>query len=157
MLFSSGQPCSLTSRTKIPIAQPAGPEGAVGALFAQADRLDRQWEEEGAASNDIEMLMQADEAVRIAEAVMWVIEHPQAREAIRRITKSDMRLSTRQPTQGKDALWELALPGLPTPYGIACKKVYSDASVGKQFSKGLKQRAPYSGAGLVAFKLDVIP
>ena len=42
-------------------------------------------------------------------------------------------------------------------YGIACKKVYSDASVGKQFSKGLKQRAPYSGAGLVAFKLDVIP
>ena len=39
-------------------------------------------------------------------------------------------------------------------YGIACKKVYSDASVGKQFSKGLKQLIPYSGAGLVAFNLD---
>ena len=105
MLFSSGQPCSLTSRTKNPIAEPTGPESAVGALFAKADRLDRQWEEEGAASNDIEMLMQADEAVRIAEAVMWVIEHPQAREAIRRITKCGLRLSTRQHSQGKDALW----------------------------------------------------
>jgi hypothetical protein len=155
---------------------PAGPKSAVGALFAKADRLDREWEQ-GVASNDIEMLMQADEAVRIAEAVMEAIEHPEAREAIRRITKSDMRLSTRQPSQGKDALWELglmsflrgrgvsaafkdppdlelALPGLPTPYGIACKKVYSDASVGKQFSKGLRQLAPYSGAGLVAFNLD---
>ena len=41
-------------------------------------------------------------------------------------------------------------------YGIACKKVYSDASVGKQFSKGLKQLAPYSGAGLLAFNLDAL-
>lgn len=155
---------------------PAGPACAVGALFAKADRLDREWEE-GTPSNDIEMLMQADEAVRIAEAVMEAIKQPEAQEAIRRITKSNMRLSTRQPSQGKDALWELDLmsflcgrgvaaifkdppdleldlPDLPAPYGIACKKVYSDASVGKQFSKGLMQLAPYSGAGLVAFNLD---
>ena len=103
------------------------------------------------------MLIQADEAVRIAEAVMAVIEHPQAREAIRRITKCGMRLSTRQHSQGKDALWELTLPGRPTPYAIACKKLDSDAFVGKQFSKRLKQLAAYSGAVPVAFKLDVIP
>ena len=155
---------------------PAGPACAVGALFAKADRLDREWEE-SKPSNDIEMLIQAGEAVRIAEAVMEAIELPEAQEAIRRITKSDMRLSTRQPSQGKDSLWELDLmaflrrrgvtaifkdppdleldlPGLSAPYGIACKKVYSDASVGKQFSKGLKQLVPYSGAGVVAFNLD---
>jgi hypothetical protein len=121
--------------------------------------------------------MMADEAARIATALLQAIGQPEAREAIRRITKSDMRLSTRQPSQGKDALWELDLMSflrgrsatvsikdppdleleLPSPlgsYGIACKKVYSEDSVGKQFSKGLKQLEPYAGAGLVAFNLD---
>ena len=97
---------------------PAGPGCAVGALFAKADRLGRQWEE-GAASDDIEMLMQADEAVRIAEAVMEAIGQPEAREAIRRITKSDMRLSTRQASQGKDALWELDLMAFLRGRGVS--------------------------------------
>lgn len=155
---------------------PAKPNSAVGSLFAKADRLDREWTE-GMASKDIEMVMASDEAARIAEALLEAIKHPEAREAIRRITKSDMRLSTRQPSQGKDALWELGLmfllrgqgvnaifkdppdleitfPGLLGAYGIACKKVYSEDSVDGQFSKGLKQLAPYRGAGLVAFNLD---
>ena len=49
---------------------------------------------------------------------------------------------------------ELTLPGMSTPYGIACKKVYSENSLNRRFSKGLKQLLPYSGAGLVAFNLD---
>lgn len=155
---------------------PAKPNSAVGSLFAKADRLDREWTQ-GTPSDDIVGLMQADEAYRIAEAVLEVIQEPEAREAIRRITKSDMSLSTRQPSQGKDALWELglmsflrgrgasvtfkdppdlelALPGLLGAYGIACKKVYSEDSVEGQFSKGLRQLQPFSGAGLVAFNLD---
>jgi hypothetical protein len=155
---------------------PATPNSPVGALFAQADRLDREWEA-GAPSDDIETLMLADEAARIADAVLEAIKQPDSRESIRRITISDMRLSTRQPSQGKDALWELdlmlflrrrgaavvfkdppdlelSLPGLTTPYGIACKKVYSEKSLNRQFSKGLKQLLPYAGAGLVAFNLD---
>lgn len=155
---------------------PAKPNSAVGWLFSKADHLDREWRD-GTTSQHIEVLMLADEAARIAEAVLEVIEQPESRLAIRRISKSDMRLSTRQSSQGKDALWELSLmsflrgqgvtatfkdppdleiflPGLLGPYGIACKKIYSDNSVDKQFSKGLKQLAPYSGAGLVAFNID---
>jgi hypothetical protein len=49
---------------------------------------------------------------------------------------------------------EVTLPGLLGPYGIACKKVYSEKSVDGQFSKGLQQLVPYSGAGLIAFNLD---
>ncbi len=49
---------------------------------------------------------------------------------------------------------EILLPGNLGEYGIACKKVYSEESVGKQLAKGLKQIEPYRGAGLVAFNLD---
>lgn len=155
---------------------PAETNSAVGELFAQADRLDSEWQT-NIALDDIEMLMQADEAARIAEAVLEAIEQPDTRESIRRITASDMRLSTRQPSQGKDALWELdlllflrrrgagvlfkdppdlelTLPGVSSSNGIACKKVYSEKSLSRQFSKGLKQLRPYSGTGLVAFNID---
>ncbi len=155
---------------------PARTGSALGALFAKADRLNREWTA-GIPSEDIEILMQADDAARIAVAVLEAIEQPESREAIHRITRSDMRLATRQPSQGKDALWELdlmsflrgrgaaatfkdppdleiMLPENLGAYGIACKKVYSESSVDGQFSKGLKQLAPYSGAGLVAFNLD---
>jgi hypothetical protein len=87
---------------------PALPNSAVGSLLARADRLDRDWTA-GVASNDNEIIRQADDAARIAEAVLNAIGQPEAREAIRRITKSDMHLSTRQRSQGKDALWELDL------------------------------------------------
>jgi hypothetical protein len=155
---------------------PAATDSAVESLFGQADRLVREWEQ-GPPLDDIEMLTLADEAARIADAVLETIKQPEARDAIRRITTSEMRLSTRQHSQGKDALWELdlmsflrrrgttvtfkdppdlelTLPGMSTPYGIACKKVYSENSLNRRFSKGLKQLLPYSGAGLVAFNLD---
>jgi len=70
---------------------PARPGSAVGALFAKADRLDREWIL-GKPSDDIELLMQADDAFRIAVAILEAIEQPNSWEAIRRITKSDMRL-----------------------------------------------------------------
>jgi len=152
------------------------PNSALGSLFAKAGRLNKTWIA-GTDAEDIATLIEADEAYRIAEAVVAAIEEAEAREAIRRITKSDMRLSFRQPSQGKDALWELSLiaflrsRGVPVGfkdppdleiylgdslggYGVACKKVYSLDSVGKQFSKGLKQIEPYQGCGLVAFNLD---
>lgn len=153
----------------------AKPQSALGALFAKADRLSRQWAE-GSVSEDLSGLMESDQAYLIAEAVLAAVDDPEAREAIRRVTKSELRLQRRDPSQGKDALWELSLAalfkarGVPavfkepdlevdlgTPfggYGIACKKVYSLNSVEKQFSKGLKQLSPYNGAGLLAFNLD---
>lgn len=152
------------------------PNSALGSLFAKAGRLNKTWIA-GTDTEDITTLIEADEAYRIAEVVAAAIKESDAREAIRRITKSDMRLSVRQPSQGKDALWELSLiaflrgrgatvrfrdpPDLEIDlggslggYGVACKKVYSLDSVEKQFSKGLKQIEPYRGWGMVAFNLD---
>ncbi|MFL9996241.1 hypothetical protein PQR34_34610 [Paraburkholderia sediminicola] len=151
------------------------PNSALGALFSKADKLNRSWIAQ-TDKEDIRMLIEADEAARIAESVLSAVNDSAASEAIRRITKSDMHLSTRQPSQGKDALWELSLMkflqlrNVPTrfkdppdleilfsdlgEYGVACKKVHSEDSVGKQLTKGLKQIEPYRGAGLVAFNLD---
>lgn len=154
------------------------PGSALGSLFRRALLLNEQWEAQS-NSQDILTLMQADDAVRIAAAVEEVLDDPDAAEPIRRITKSDMQLTTRQPSQGKDALWELdllsfmkrrsvparmqeppdlvvTLPGALGDYGLACKKVYSERSVAKQLQKGCRQLADMDGPGLVAFNLDDI-
>lgn len=150
---------------------------ALGSLFRKARVLNEQWEAE-TNGQDILTLMQADEAVRIALAVEAVLDEPEAVEAIRRITKSDMHLSTRQPSQGKDALWELDLhlflqnrrilvriqepdlvvtfPDFLCEYGVACKKVYSEDSVEKQLKKGCRQLLKTGIPGVVAFNLDDI-
>ena len=152
------------------------PNSALGSLFRKAQVLDEQWQAQSDAQ-DILTLMQADDAVRIAQAVEAVLDDPQAAEPIRRITKSDMHLTTRQPSQGKDALWEIdllaflcrhgvparlreppdlviTLPGLLGDYGFACKKVYGEDSVASQLRKGCKQLCAMRGPGVVAFNLD---
>ena len=153
------------------------PHSALGLLFRKALALNEQWE---ARTNgqDILTLIQADEAVRIAQAVEAVLHEPAAEDAIKRITKSDMNLSTRQLSQGKDALWELdlhlflqnrkvpvriqepdlvvSLPDLLGDYGVACKKVYSENSVEKQLQKGCQQLCAMGVPGVVAFNLDDI-
>jgi hypothetical protein len=152
------------------------PNSALGSLFQKARLLDEQWQAQTDAQ-DILTLMQADDAVRIAQAVEQVLDDPLATEPIRRITKSDMRLTTRQPSQGKDALWELdllaflrrrgvpariqeppdlavTLPGLLGDYGFACKKVYGEDSVASQLRKGCNQLRSMQSPGVVAFNLD---
>ena len=151
---------------------------ALGSLFQKARILNEQWEAQ-TDQKDILTLMQADDAVRIAAAVEAVLDDPEATEAIRRITKSDMYLTTRQPSQGKDALWELDLlsfltrrgvpvrmqeppdlavnlPGLLGDYGFACKKVYREGSVASQLRKGCHQLRAMGSPGIVAFNLDDI-
>ncbi|WP_426394281.1 hypothetical protein ACN9M1_10890 [Ralstonia sp. R-29] len=152
------------------------PNSALSQLFAKADRLNRAWIAQD-DSEDVLTLCATDEAAWIADAILGAIDERGSHQAIRRIAKSDMRLSQRHSSQGKDALWELSLreflrlrgvtttfkdpPDLEIPLpdmlgdvGIACKKVYSEESVEKQFSKGLAQLKPYSGVGMVAFNLD---
>jgi len=151
---------------------------ALGSLFQKARLLNEQWQAQ-TDEQDILTLMQADDALRIAEAVEEVLADPRAAEPIRRITKSDMHLTTRQPSQGKDALWELdllafprrrgvpariqeppdlavTLPGLLGDYGFACKKVYSEDSVASQLRKGCQQLRTMGSPGVVAFNLDDI-
>lgn len=152
------------------------PNSALGSLFRKAQMLDEQWRAQ-TDEQDVLTLMQADDAVRIAQAVEAVLDDPQAAEPIRRITKSDMHLTTRQPSQGKDSLWELdllallrrrgvqvrlqeppdlatTLPGLLGDYGFACKKVYGEGSVASQLRKGCNQLRAMGSPGFVAFNLD---
>ena len=83
----------------------------------------------------------------------------QGQPQIRQIAKSDVHLTTRQLSLGKDALWELdllsflkrrgvpvrmqeppdlavTLPGPWGDYGFACKKVYREDSVASKLRKG---------------------
>lgn len=154
------------------------PTSALGSLFQKARLLDEQWQAQ-TGDQDILTLMQADDALRIAEAVEEVLDDPLASELIRRITKSDMHSKTRRPSQGKDALWELdllaflrrrgvqarmqeppdlavTLPGSLGDYGFACKKVYGEDSVASQLRKGCHQLRAMGGPGVVAFNLDDI-
>ena len=152
------------------------PHSALWLLLLKASALNEQWEAQ-THGQDIHTLMQADEALRIAQAIAEVIDEPGAAEAIRRMTKSDMNLSTRQPSQGKDALWELDLlkflrshrvaarlqeppdiaidlPDGLGSYGIACKKLYSQDSLETPLRKGYQQLQRMGSPGLVAFNLD---
>ncbi|WP_119153625.1 hypothetical protein [Caldimonas tepidiphila] len=152
------------------------PNSALGSLLLKASALNEQWEAQ-THGQDILTLMQADEALRIAQAVGEVLDEPDAGELIRRMTKSDMNLSTRQPSQGKDALWELDLLKFLTShqvaarlqeppdialdlpdglgsYGIACKKLYSEDSLETPLRKGYQQLERMGRPGLIAFNLD---
>lgn len=152
------------------------PNSALGSLFQKARILDEQWQAQ-TDTQDILTLIQADDALRIAEAIEEVLNDALATEPIRRITKSDMHSSTRRPSQGKDALWELDLlaflrrrgvparmqeppdlavtrPGVLGDYGFACKKVYGEDSVAGQLRKGCHQLRAMGSPGVVAFNLD---
>ncbi|WP_300244744.1 hypothetical protein [Pseudomonas sp.] len=148
---------------------------ALGSLFAMVRRLankskkldDKKWRA---------TFLRANEAIRIAKGVEAALNDPGAKEAIHRITSSDMSLSTRQESSGKDALWELELyrrfklgkipvyfaePDLVVSlgsklgeYAIACKKIYSLNNVQKSFKDGCDQLKTHGRPGVIAFNLD---
>lgn len=148
---------------------------ALGSLFAMVRRLvnrskeldDKKWRT---------TFLRANEAVRIANAVEAALDDTGAKEAIHRVTASDMNLSNRQESRGKDALWELDLyrrfklgeipvhfaePDLVISlgaklgeYAIACKKVYSVDNVPKSFKEGCDQLKTHGRPGVIAFNLD---
>lgn len=151
-------------------------DSALGKLLRQAEELSLDWKK-GSAIGGIRRLIDASHANRIVNAIDLVSDDPQAIEALRRISGNDVNLSARNPSQGKDALWELELlaflrrrkvaarlvdpPDIVVDigfgdYGIACKKVYSERGVEAQMRKGCRQLAPFSGAGVVALNLDDI-
>jgi len=148
---------------------------ALGSLFAMVRRLakdakpmnDKRWRT---------TFLRANEAVRIAYAVESALKDPGAKEAIHRVTDTNMNLTAKQTSMGKDALWELdlfrrlQLGGVPVrfdepdlvvslgekfgDYAIACKKVYSQNNVANSFKKGCEQLADHKKPGIVAFNLD---
>jgi hypothetical protein len=154
---------------------PCRPGSSLAILFSKVKRLneqskplsDEQWRS---------VFIQANEAVRIARSIETALADPGSKAAIDRVTRSDINLSTRQRSQGKDALFELDLyrrfklgkvevrfeePDLIVPlsnssldYGVACKKVYSEANVASRFKDGCRQLRDHRRQGIVAFNLD---
>lgn len=150
-------------------------DSALGVLLRDADRLAKAWDEGDSSERGIFRLLNAAHVNRISEAILMVGDEPGAVEPIRRIAGSDMDLSARSLSHGKNALWELDLLSflrrrsidaelIDPPdivcrfpfgkYAIACKKVYSEKGVEAQMRKGVTQLIPFGGVGLVAFNLD---
>ncbi|WP_423193149.1 hypothetical protein [Cupriavidus sp. H18C2] len=147
---------------------------ALGQLFRNAERVAEAWAT-GSRDGDIRQVLNAAHADRISQSIILLQDELQILEPLKRIAGSDMNLSLRNLSQGKDALWELNLlaflrqrqvqanlidpPDIVAelgfgPYGIACKKVYSERGVEAQMRKGAKRLLPFQGHGLIALNLD---
>lgn len=148
---------------------------SLGALFAKVRRLqkkdkpltDEQWRR---------IFLRANEAAWIARAIETALEDINAKEAINRIVRGQIGLSTRQKSLGKDALWELDLyrriklggtairfqePDLVVSlgadfgdYAVACKKIYSMQRVPERLEEACNQILTHGRPGIVAFNLD---
>lgn len=151
------------------------PGSSVGSLFAKVRHLNKQ-HAKNPRDYDSKKFFASIEALWIAEALDMAIGVPGTHEAIRRIVGGEMDLSGREPSQGKDALWELDVfrrlklggadarfeePDLVIPfddglgnYGVACKKVYLESGVSGALEYGCSQLKKAGLPGVVAFNLD---
>ena len=151
-------------------------DSALSVTLRQAQRLADGWKD---ASGDpvagIKMLIGGSDANRVADAVLAVREDADALDCLKRMAGNPVDLSSRSPSQGKDALWELELLALLRrrgatarlldppdiianigfgDYAIACKKVYSEKGVEAQVRKGARQVAASGMDGIVAINID---
>ena len=123
-----------------------------------------------------DLFLECCEALWIAEALGFAIGEPGSKEAVNRLVRKQIDLSGQEPSQGKDALWELDLfrrlrlggasarlaePDIVVPlgaglgdYGVACKKVYEESGVPRALKQGCRQLRKHGLPGVVAFNLD---
>jgi len=148
---------------------------SVGSLFSKVRQLNKQYALDPIGYEQRTFLASI-EALWIAEALEIAIGEPGAREVVHRIVTSDMSLSERRWSNGKDALWELDLyrrlklggaevifgePDLVLELsnglgklGLACKKTYSESGVAEALNGGCDQLRKHRMPGIVAFNLD---
>lgn len=149
----------------------------LGALFAKIRLLERKAE----SLKDDEwrkIFLKANEGVWIARAIEAALgeEPASTQELFHRIVRTQVSLSDRQQSLGKDALWELdlyrriKLGGSPVrfaepdlvvslganigEYSVACKKIYSEQAAIKRFKDACSQIKTHGRPGIVAFNLD---
>ncbi|MEQ9725397.1 hypothetical protein ABRP29_07130 [Pseudomonas sp. WHRI 8822A] len=143
-------------------------------LFADARKLDREWRD-SKKSPSLVTGINAVYAEKIARIVADLIDVPGVEEALQRIAGSDIGLSHRLKSQGKDALWELTLlttlmrkkicAKLVDPpdiivelrtgfYAIACKKIYELKSLSSRLRDGAKQIRKSGSPGVIALNID---
>lgn len=148
-------------------------DSAFSKMLREAEKLDADWKAK--RSGSIRNLVNAATAQRILEAMLGSELDPGSVECFKRIAKSEMDLSFREKSKGKDVLWELDLAaamkqkGLSvqlvdppdivldirgTGYPIACKKTYTEAGAESQVRRGAQQLDKFGVPGLVALNLD---
>ncbi|WP_400564408.1 hypothetical protein ACFELC_23690 [Pseudomonas aeruginosa] len=145
---------------------------ALSQLLRQADVLSREWS--AGREPDIRVLAEAAHVNRLADSIISLPDETGIQEALRRMAGSVMQPDDRKASQGKDALWEVALladlkkAGLlaqaaepdilvnlgTSDYPIACKKIWSERGLGKHIDKGAKQLEPFGNGGVIALNLD---
>lgn len=150
------------------------PQSVLHKLFADARKLDREWRV-SSKSPGLVTGINAVYAEKIARIVTDLIDAPGVEEALQRIAGSDINLSHRLKSQGKDALWELSLlttllrkqisAELVDPpdifvelrmgsYAIACKKIYELKSLFSRLRDGAKQISKSGSPGVIALNID---
>jgi len=110
----------------------------------------------------------------LASMISTFANEPGIKEVFERIAGSDVATSSRRQSNGKDMIWELTMlsnlrmSSIPSrlaepdiigdfgfgPYGLACKKIYSENSVEKAIRKGGSQLKAAHLRGLIAINLD---
>ncbi|MFY4261250.1 hypothetical protein ACOTCG_26930 [Achromobacter xylosoxidans] len=149
------------------------PTSAMGQLFNRVKRFSDQWEKDRTAVTR-EDTVAAGYVHRIVEAVLGVIDLPEADGILHKIHRNSFDLGKITQSTGKDLFWELELfhrlalqghtPQLSEPdlvvdfdfgkYSIACKKVYSLNQLSRNLRKGAKQIKSSGLPGMVALNID---
>lgn len=145
---------------------------ALDQLLKQADKLSKAWIEQKSPTPQV--IFETAHVYRLADAITRNAEDPGVQQIFMRMARSVMQPYDRTASQGKDALWEVALlsdlksNGLSAKaaepdilvdvcghqYPIACKKIWSESNVENQIRKASKQLAPFTNGGVIALNLD---
>lgn len=150
------------------------PLSSVALMFDRVRELNETDVKDGDDFHDL--FLKCVEALWIAQALGFAIGEPGSKEAVKRLVRKQIDLSSQVPSQGKDALWELDLfrrlrlggasarlaePDIVVPlgaglgdYGVACKKVYEESGVARALEQGCRQLRKHGLPGVVAFNLD---
>lgn len=150
-------------------------DSTLATVLRDAQRLATGATEGEQTPEKIRVLVNAAHADRVCSAFLSIVGDPLFRSYLKRVSSNPIDLSLRNMSQGKDALWEIALLatlrslGIDTAFQeppdivaslctgglpIACKKIYSEAGVEAQLRKGVSQLARAGTGGLVALNID---
>jgi hypothetical protein len=144
-------------------------------LIADATKLSDAWISNDVASLTKELLIRVLVATRVFDAVLFLKDVPNAKPYLAALQDGTLDLLSRERSKAKDTLWEIelqqkfvthAVPArLQDPpdivfelgaarFGVACKKLYSEAHVQNVLSKAVAQIEGIYKVGIVAINLD---
>jgi hypothetical protein len=148
------------------------PLSALGRLLTHVDSISAQWK--SGVGQTVRAMIDGTTAMRVIDSILAAKNESDGNTCYQRIAKKDVDLFSPEPSQGKDALWELQLlrmlknrgmhailaePDILTTIGditvpIACKKIYSENNIEGQLRSAGKQLAKTSLGGIAALNLD---